>query len=179
MCRKCLRRIFHICNLSVPISKCCSISARILSDIKDPLQKLYYLHFLALKKFEIKGFILKLTVSEFIMSVSSRSPFIDMIFAFMSIIISPIKLPTVSSRILFSIPAIANELMPSASAILSICGACETILFVSYFRIDTGCIPESLANLACVMPIRVRKYFIFFANRHSNSFLFVVCSLSL
>lgn len=115
----------------------------------------------ALKKFEINGFISTLTVWEFSIPFSSLSPFNDMIFVFMSIIISPIKSPTVSRRILFSIPAIAKELMPRASAILSIYGACGTILFVSYFLMDTGCIPESSANFAWVMPMRVRKYFIF------------------
>lgn len=74
---------------------------------------------------------------------------------------SPIKSPIVSSLILFSNPAIAKELMPRASAILSIYGDCGTILFVSYFLMDTGCIPESSANFAWVMPMRVRKYFIF------------------
>ena len=65
----------------------------------------------ALKKFEINGFISTLTVWEFSIPFSSLSPFNDMIFVFMSIIISPIKSPTVSSRILFSIPAIAKELI--------------------------------------------------------------------
>ena len=65
----------------------------------------------ASKKFVINGFITNFTVSAFIIPFSSLSPFIDTILVLMSIIINPIKSPTVSSLILFSKPASANELI--------------------------------------------------------------------